>query len=290
MGINIEGFIVENNKNTIEQIAEKMGIEIKPVGKICWNEAEAGSMRSSQFAVFERNKTILIHNLDEIYFENRDLIISYLEQVQKGVLYAMNETSMSFGFEWFENGKPQKTDFYIFEEEFMTDGPNYLNLDEDSDIFFDGLLPMIENKLGLKPEDELDLYEYQFLPKQKPEQPKSLAKIYEEKANEGNTLIELVKKSAVKDPIAYFDQLIKISKELHAMNPNLDMRAKRTAHEPLKTIEKELGKLARSMKKGRIDNLDVQIILLPYINELANRNKTASELNINLDKKWWQFG
>lgn len=168
----IIGIVAAGNKKEILDIVQdecNIKLSLNRIGE--WIEYDAGVYDENTIVVFSRNNSTLVYFDSDFLFEDFDFIFKdILKKVPKGCGFFGNETSMSFGMIFGDGYKIIADDYYLFENGFKHNGPNYLHLGKDNDIISDGFFPTIYSYVGqMKTDEKVEIYSYSKIKQNKQE-------------------------------------------------------------------------------------------------------------------------
>lgn len=162
MGMSIIGAVATVDKATMmANVEEAFNLKLSFSEQDVWSEHDGG-VNGDSIVIYSANGASLVYFSSDFFSANlehnfRDLI----SKVDKGVAFFGNETSMAFGLMFGENKRVTAEDFYLFEEGFTQEGPNILNLNEHSDIIWDGFFPTIKQYVGEMSDDtQVEVYNF----------------------------------------------------------------------------------------------------------------------------------
>lgn len=148
MGFNISGSVVKADiSNALDELSEVFDAELEFDKEVPIDDYISYVPAEDEVVIAVQNgATLLIYD----GFHRVDRALQLQNKFNHDISsYIASETSMAFIFEHQREGK-QYTDNYLFESEFIQEGPNLLELTEESDVVWDGIFTLIHEWTGIQ--------------------------------------------------------------------------------------------------------------------------------------------
>lgn len=161
MGLNIIGQFLEQPYLDLEELGNRLDIELKESRRSTWEDAQAESLYGNEIMVLLKDgKALLYYDFDLQEECAEELEQLALESIQ-ALSFGASETSMTFLFNWYQFRHDLGEDVYTFEGDFQTYGKNRLGLSEEDDMIFDGLFPYLTKEMDLTDETICVFYRWE---------------------------------------------------------------------------------------------------------------------------------
>ncbi|KAB2809822.1 hypothetical protein [Phaeocystidibacter luteus] len=142
MGMNFAGALLSKKGLSTHDIERCLKVELEEIQATVFEEDPfvLGGEEDDIAILTMGSCTAIWFNYDWVGYSNFDRLT---EIVDKACVYFIGETAGAYHVEWFQDGQPDGTDDYEDGEVYHLNGTNRLSLDE-GDLYFDGILPLIE--------------------------------------------------------------------------------------------------------------------------------------------------
>lgn len=161
MGLNIVGLYLEQPYLDLEELGNRLDIELKESRRSTWEDAQAESLYGNELMVLlKEGKALLYYDFDLQEECSEELEQLALESIQ-ALSFGASETSMTFLFNWYQFRQDLGEDVYTFEGDFQAYGQNRLGLGAEDDMIFDGLFPYLTKEMELKDETICVFYRWE---------------------------------------------------------------------------------------------------------------------------------